>query len=103
VIIRLLQGWLESEGIEVNDPESNGAPVDPYSESRKQTETSKVTLGTSEMDKLRQFLEMDRKVLRFYCVWDDRDQMFGEARKFILHVSQISRARLMIITRLHYL
>jgi hypothetical protein len=39
------------------------------------------------MDKLRKFLELDRKVLRFFCVWDDRDQMFGEIRKFILHVS----------------
>ena len=39
------------------------------------------------MDKLRKFLELDRKVLRFYCIWDDRDQMFGEVRRFILHVS----------------
>lgn len=31
-------------------------------------------------DKLKQFLELDRKVLRFYCVWDDRDSMFGEMR-----------------------
>lgn len=80
------RGWLESEGIEVNDPESNGAPADPYSESRKQAEASKTTvLGPSDMDKLRKFLELDRKVLRFYCIWDDRDQMFGEIRKFILH------------------
>ena len=41
----------------------------------------------TDFDKLRQFLEMDRKVLRFYCVWDDRDKMFGQMRKFILHVS----------------
>jgi EF-hand domain-containing protein 1 len=81
------QNWLESEGIEVNEPESNGAPIDPYSESRKQAETSKSSSGPTEMDKLRKFLELDRKVLRFYCIWDDRDQMFGETRKFILHVS----------------
>ena len=28
---------------------------------------------------------MDRKVLRFYAIWDDRDQMFGEARPFVIH------------------
>ena len=25
------------------------------------------------------------QVLRFYCVWDDRDEMFGELLPFILH------------------
>ena len=35
-------------------------------------------------------MEMDRKVLRFYAVWDDRDSMFGEMRKFIIHVSEIN-------------
>ena len=24
-------------------------------------------------------------MLRFYCVWDDRDAMFGEMRPFVLH------------------
>lgn len=37
----------------------------------------------SDYDKYRQFLVMDRKVLRFYCVWDDRDMMFGELRPFV--------------------
>lgn len=27
----------------------------------------------------------DLQVLRFYCVWDDRDSMFGEMRPFVLH------------------
>jgi len=36
-------------------------------------------------DKLKQFKELDRKVLRFYCVWDDRDAMFGEMRPFVVH------------------
>jgi hypothetical protein len=27
---------------------------------------------------------MDRKVLRFYAIWDDRSQMFGEQREFII-------------------
>jgi len=32
----------------------------------------------------KKFLANDRKVLRFYCVWDD-DRVFGEQRPFILH------------------
>jgi len=29
--------------------------------------------------------ELDRKVLRFYALWDDRDAMFGEIKKYIIH------------------
>ena len=79
---------MESEGIEVNPPES--CPEDPYIKSREQAVILRSFNTPSDFDKLRQFLEMDRKVLRFYCVWDDRDNMFGEMRKFVIHVS-ISR------------
>ena len=79
------QEFLESEGIEVNPPE--GCPTDPYIEKRKEASALRTYKTASDFDKLRQFLEMDRKVLRFYCVWDDRDSMFGEMRKFIIHVS----------------
>ena len=34
---------------------------------------------------LKKFLENDRKVLRFYCVWDDSDAIFGDVRNMILH------------------
>ena len=37
------------------------------------------------VDKLRSFLDNDRNVLRFYCVWDDTDRLFGDKRPFILH------------------
>jgi len=37
------------------------------------------------MDTLKQFLDHDRHVLRFYCYWDDRDEMFGDVRYMILH------------------
>ena len=67
---------MASEGIELNEPEIPND--DPYTESRKQPLRSYVTPST--FDKLKQFLELDRKVLRFYCVWDDRDSMFGEMR-----------------------
>jgi hypothetical protein len=34
---------------------------------------------------LKKFLENDRKVLRFYCVWDDTDSVFGDERNMVLH------------------
>ena len=38
-----------------------------------------------QTDKLRSFLEKDRMVLRFYCIWDDTARLFGDKRPFILH------------------
>ena len=37
------------------------------------------------MDTLKQFLDHDRHVLRFYCYWDDRDETFGDVRYMTLH------------------
>jgi hypothetical protein len=81
------QDYLESEGIDVNPP--TGVPEDPYNTKREESQALKTFKTVSDFDKLRQFLEMDRKVLRFYCVWDDRDNMFGEMCKFIIHVSKL--------------
>jgi hypothetical protein len=36
-------------------------------------------------DRLREFLQNDRKVLRFFLAWDDRAAPYGELRPFILH------------------
>ncbi|KAG2501001.1 hypothetical protein HYH03_000822 [Edaphochlamys debaryana] len=36
-------------------------------------------------DKLRQFLENNKKVLRFWCVWDERQTMYGDRRPYVLH------------------
>jgi len=36
-------------------------------------------------DKLQQFVDNDGKVLRFFCVWDDRESLYGERLKYILH------------------
>ena len=68
---------------------AESCPTDPYIQKRVHSEAPQTFKTASDFDKLRQFLEMDRKVLRFYCVWDDRDNMFGEMRKFIIHVSMI--------------
>ena len=68
-----------SEGIELNPPESS--PIDPYTVARNRPPHAFKT--PSGYDKLKQFMEMDRKVLRFYCIWDDRDNMFGELKPFV--------------------
>ncbi|PIO35715.1 hypothetical protein AB205_0132890 [Aquarana catesbeiana] len=73
--------FLESEGIELNPME--GIPNDPYTELRKQPQRTYNT--PSDFDRLKQFLTMDRKVLRFFSLWDDSDSMFGEARPVIIH------------------
>lgn len=36
-------------------------------------------------DTLKQFLDHDRHVLRFYCYWDDTESMFGDPREMVLH------------------
>ena len=36
-------------------------------------------------DTLKQFLDHDRHVLRFFCFWDDTDSMFGDPRELVLH------------------
>ena len=70
---------MASEGIILNEPEA--CPGDPYTESRKQPIRTYKTPST--FDKLRQFIELDRQVLRFYCLWDDRDSTFGELRPVV--------------------
>ena len=54
--------FLESEGKSLAEPEA--IPTDPYTQSRKQPLRSYTT--PSDFDKLKKFLELDRKVLRFY-------------------------------------
>lgn len=36
-------------------------------------------------DQRQRFLAFNRKVLRFYCLWDDRNSIYGERRPFVLH------------------
>ena len=73
--------YMASEGIELNQPEI--PEKDPYTKSRKQLLRSYKT--PSSFEKLEQFPDLDRKVLRCYCVWDDRDSMFREMRPCIIH------------------
>lgn len=38
-----------------------------------------------EKDMLRKFIENNKKVLRFWCIWDDRQSMYGDRRPYVLH------------------
>ncbi|XP_077990031.1 EF-hand domain-containing protein 1-like [Glandiceps talaboti] len=76
------QNFMAQEGIDLNGCEA--IPADPYNNNRKESAALQMFNTPSNFDKLKQFLELDRKVLRFYCMWDDRDSMFGEIRPYIL-------------------
>lgn len=76
--------FMMKEGIALNPAEEQ--PEDPYLISRLPTDKPNNTHSTpSDFDSMKQFLVLDRKVLRFYAVWDDRHNMFGELRSFIVH------------------
>lgn len=36
--------------------------------------------------KLGAYLRHDRKVLRFFCAWDNRDSLYGALERFVLHL-----------------
>lgn len=58
-------------------------PRDPYF-LRRQAAQEKVSLK-QQNDQRQRFLAFNRKVLRFYCLWDDRNSIYGERRPFVLH------------------
>eukprot|EP01147_Barroeca_monosierra_P000750 gene750-4042_t len=61
-------------------------PEDKYTCMREKLKSSQIPLRPYErQDKLKQFLEGDRKVLRFYCLWDDTTSEYGEKRYLVLH------------------
>ncbi|KAL9652806.1 hypothetical protein ABK040_010838 [Willaertia magna] len=99
--------FLESVGIEV--PDAEPYPGDQYSQNRDELKKSMNPFiklnpmdqdfkkyleysfkgkrtNPSKVEKLatQKFLQFDRQVLRFYCVWDDRDSLYGDRRFFVL-------------------
>jgi len=80
---KFTKDFLESEGIVVEEPKQ--IPSDPYITKRAEAAALRTYDTPSAFDKLKQFKELDRKVLRFFCMWDDRDNMFGEMRPFVIH------------------
>jgi len=78
------QNFLSKLGVRVSQASNN--PNDPYMNHRKAMDESMQPLRPYEKhDILKQFLDHDRHVLRFYCYWDDTDNMFGDPREMVLH------------------
>ncbi|XP_034504673.1 EF-hand domain-containing family member C2 isoform X2 [Ailuropoda melanoleuca] len=78
------KNFLKKIGVKVNPP--GQCPEDPYMKMRRETLDCREPLRPYEsFDTLKQFLEYDRKVLRFFCLWDDSASMFGDRRELILH------------------
>ncbi|XP_076603763.1 EF-hand domain-containing family member C2 [Chaetodon auriga] len=78
------RNFLTKLGVHLNDCAT--VPDDPYRNLREQIEKSMKPLRPYERhDTLKQFLDHDRKVLCFYCFWDDTESMFGDLRELILH------------------
>ncbi|VDO52689.1 unnamed protein product [Schistosoma margrebowiei] len=95
--------FLRKLGIKLGKPEP--IPDDPYSIHRKAvsrlgvyfilinlscknvrfTESMQPLRPYERMDKLRQFLDHDRHVLRFFCFWDDTESLYGDPREMILN------------------
>lgn len=78
------RNFLQKLGVRLNPPAP--IPDDAYSLHRKREQDAMQPLRPYErMDTLKQFLEHDRHVLRFYCIWDDTSSMYGDLRELILH------------------
>ncbi|XP_005096411.1 EF-hand domain-containing family member C2 [Aplysia californica] len=78
------QNFMRKMGTNVQRP--NVPPNDPYMNYRKAMDESMQPLRPYEKyDTLKQFLDHDRHVLRFFCYWDDTDNMFGDKREMVLH------------------
>lgn len=73
--------YQEVEKIELNPSEE--MPEDPYQSERNKP--YRIKNDEPRSYPLKHFIEYDRKVLRFYCVWDDRSNMFGDIHEFIIH------------------
>uniref|UniRef100_A0A8C0J9B6 EF-hand domain containing 2 n=1 Tax=Chelonoidis abingdonii TaxID=106734 RepID=A0A8C0J9B6_CHEAB len=72
------KNFLRKLGVRLNPPAYH--PEDPYTRDRM-----KPLRPYERCDTLRQFLEYDGHVLRFYCIWDDTESTFGDPRELILH------------------
>ncbi|XP_056144939.1 EF-hand domain-containing family member C2 [Lampris incognitus] len=76
--------FLMKLGVRLNAP--TATPEDQYSNLREQMEKSMKPLRPYQRrDTLKQFLDHDGKVLRFYCVWYETDSVSGDPRELILH------------------
>lgn len=78
--------FLGKLGIRVGGAGYGGVPPDMHTLKLEKDAATKQPLRPYEkIDTLKQFLEHDRQVLRFYCLWDDTRSMFGDKRYMVLH------------------
>ncbi|KAK2527105.1 Efhc2 [Columba guinea] len=78
------KNFLRKMGFRLNAPADR--PDDPYTKERQKILDSMNPLRPYErIDTLKQFLEHDGHVLRFFCVWDDPESMFHDPRELVLH------------------
>lgn len=78
--------FLTREGVDV--PQDGEFPVDRYHERLAQQERreAKGAKGNpTAFAKARKFYDYDRQVLRFFCTWDNRNEMYGDRRAYVLH------------------
>ncbi len=75
------QSYLQNMGIALNAPETY--PEDAFANRRKLMDSPTKQESTKEKGLLKKFLENDRKVLRFYSYWDNRENLFGERKPFV--------------------
>jgi len=63
------------------------APPNPRSDDLARYSEAKLGKATNAIntDKLKQFMENDRKVLRFFALWDDRASLCGDRRPFVIN------------------
>lgn len=67
-------------------PMNSKFPDDPYEVKRLEILSRMKATRPSQPDfTLKKFLENDRRVLRFYCVWDDSSSLFGDLRKMVVN------------------
>ncbi|XP_052530162.1 EF-hand domain-containing family member C2 [Tympanuchus pallidicinctus] len=78
------KNFLRKMGFKLNPP--GNCPDDPYTKERQKILDSMNPLRPYErIDTLKQFLEHDGHVLRFYCVWNDPESLFHDPRELVLH------------------
>ncbi|KAM9576566.1 EF-hand domain-containing family member C2 [Trichechus inunguis] len=78
------KNFLRKIGVKLNPP--GKCPEDPYMKARKEKLEHMEPLRPYQYtDTLKQFLDHDRQILRFFGLWDDTASMFGDRRELVLH------------------
>jgi len=81
---KFTHNFLRKLGLTVQSSEIT--PDDPYTDFRRELkESMQPSRPYEKQDTLQQYLENDRRVLRFNCFWDDTESMFGDPRECVLH------------------